>query len=253
MKDTLWRTTVPLIFVLSVLSLPATAQTPWGESLTVFGQPEVAQRTITSPDSDTLIPLGFSPHGHLATLTEFHAEEDMGYQWHLRLVDLRSDETVYEDSFRVKPGVTDRRALWGDRAAPFFKAMAAVGIPTPPLPPQDLRTAYAPIPLIVGSTVFTVEVAAEPKPSGESYGLNHEAVVALRSSVSGRKVIGRLPVSLDRGAWPTMPTAVGVWASPHEPRVAVLVLQVDWRMHGPPLGGRWTILGAHIADGFVAE
>jgi hypothetical protein len=102
----------------------------------------------------------------------------------------------------------------------------------------------------VGGEVFTVEVHTEAAPAGAE--TSHVAVVALRSSSSGSKVIGKIPIGLDAGL-PSVPYPRGVWASPHERRIAVVLLAVTWRLHGPPLGGTWRILGAHLDEGFPAK
>lgn len=195
---------------------------------------DVKRRVCHGVDKLKVIPFGYSKKGAFAHLE--YTDEDVIGLWKLVITDLITDKRLATVSMEDPDYALDMRAFLKAQALPVGLAIEKHRIR-----PQDLGKP-APFPLKLGGQSVDLRLAHHPRPR-DSDTRRHE--VFLSVSDLGEKRLAELNAPGDAGCCGVL----GAVKSPHEPRLAVLILRAQRGFEGA-LVCKVEVIGAHLKAGF---
>lgn len=215
--------------------------------------PDVLPARQVAPSSHLVAeirPIGFGPDGKLALLYVAPDEAVGCAQWSVQIVDLKTDGV----SDRVTPGDgcdVDAAAGWAREHEAIVQLLGrhAIEPGTPSL--ATLPVQHGADRLDARLRVGAVQQLAVEE-EGQPPTVRVPVEVVFRSSERGEKTVGTLYVEERWGLSMTWGhEVVGYVASPHEPRVAVLVREVHRGWEGLPTVEVVHVMGAALETGFT--
>ncbi|MEO8573020.1 MAG: hypothetical protein ABI481_03550 [Pyrinomonadaceae bacterium] len=208
---------------------------------------------IQKLSTDGFYPIGWSRDGKFAYYSEPVDEECGCYFAELTIVDLRTDKVLWE--FENKPTERmndkgepipdDMRKLWARNNVMFSQKLREHGIQ------QVGRFALMPATFASGGKSFAAKVASVK--SNDPDGLNRirKIDLTLSSPSLGKKSLYTAEYKGDDMYVSPLDAAVaGIFKSPFEKRVAVIMIKVQRGWEGPPHTVEAQIAGADLVNGF---
>ncbi|HKY29436.1 MAG TPA: hypothetical protein VJM12_15975 [Pyrinomonadaceae bacterium] len=200
---------------------------------------------------EAFYPIGWSPNGKFAYYLEPVDEACHCYFAKLFIIDLKTDKVLWSFDYNSefmeeakkegRPYTLD--GLWQANQKLFWKKLVEHGIE-----PQG-RFSLLSFPIRHKRDLLTANLRTKEKPGlteeDRLYGIIDKAIVHLNSRRHGRKTVFNYSYGEVR---PLYVGLVGYLKSPHEPRIAILLLEVLRGYEGPPHTARVRVVGAGLED-----
>jgi hypothetical protein len=258
------RAGMVLLVVISALTA-VTAQTNYSIPRSVNLDP-IVRRTFTSfyirsyPGgpvqrlyTDGFYPIGWSRDGKFAYYVEPVDEECGCYFAELKIIDLRTDKVLWE--FKNKPLermndkgepiADDMRQLWKRNEKIFHDKLREYGIE------QTARFSLLPATFRIGGKSYSAKASSIKGNDADGLRRIRRLDVEFSSPGLGKKSLYSAEYKGDEMYVSPLDIAVaGVFKSPFENRVAVVVIKVQRGWEGPPHTVEAQIAGADLVSGF---
>ena len=204
--------------------------------------------------NDDFYPIGWSRDGKFAYLVEPVDDACGCYFAELHIIDLRTDRSLWvyknDPEKRVaKDGSylpDNLKRFWKRNQALFSKKLSSYLIQ--PVPKVALLSSD----FAWGGQKYALDLRTRKSPN-EDFAIDvvTSAALALSSPDLGKKTVYTADKK-DLGTYPPLDMAVaGVFRSPYENRIAVVLLNVQRGWEGPPHTAEVKIVGADLKNGFI--
>jgi hypothetical protein len=198
-------------------------------------------------------PIGWSRAGKFAYYLEPVDEECGCYFAELVIQDLKNDKILYnfknDPEARVgkdgTPLPDDLRRLWRRNQRTFAAKLREHGIV------QSARFSLLPATFTAGANRYTAKLTRVTEKGGDYEERTRKLTLDLTSPTLGSKTLFTESFKSDDDYSPPLDAAAaGVFKSPFESRVAVVIIKVQRGWEGPPHVTDFKIVGADLVSGF---
>ena len=236
-----------LLLALSLTTAPLLAAPPLRDIL-----PHAAASPAEPPATleAGLVPLGFSPQGHLAVIHILPDEAVGCFLWDFQIINLVSDAVVERASWQETDceQLPSLEAVWAAKGTELQALMAKHGVQATRQP-----LALQPLPLVrKGDTLSAFLLSGPPASTeGEEPRVEVPLAVRVRSARRGEKSVGTVSVQLRYDMpWSWGYEVLGYLQSPFEERIVVVVRGIQRGWEGPPHIETVHLFGADLQRGF---
>lgn len=190
-------------------------------------------------------PIGWSPDGKFAYLTE-PADEACGcYFATLIIQDFRTDKILWKHEYEGAEGKDESiKTFWRANRAMFSRKLREYGIV------QQKNFVLSKPVIESGGDVLTADLKTKETTGSQDFGIISDAVLNLTSKKKGKKTIYEIHHKPDGYTMPLGIELTGFLQSPFEPRGAFVLIEIHRGWEGPPNTTRLTLVGASLTNGF---
>jgi len=199
-------------------------------------------------------PIGWSKDGKFAYYSEPGDEACGCYFAKLVILDLVSDKTLWsfdydssdaEGKGRKHPPTTIN-ALWREKRKLFNGKLSEYGI----VAQRSFNLRLFPINQAGDQLTTELKIKENKDEETRPYGIVNQATLQLISKRNGKKIILDKTYGKETDPEPLEMKVLGYLKSPFEPRIAVMLIEIQRGYEGPPHTTQIKIVGSGLSSGF---